>query len=85
MKIQVEIDVTPEELRRFLGLPDVGPLQQELMAKLRERIESGMTDYDPVKLMEPYLGGNIKSFEAMQNLFWNAMTGNRDDKKSGKS
>ena len=73
MKFNIEIDVTPEELRRFMGLPDVAPLQEELMSRLRERIESGMTDYDPVKLMEPFLTGNLKSFEAMQNLFFNAM------------
>ena len=73
MKFNIEIDVTPDELRRFLGLPDVAPLQEELMAKLRERMEAGMTDYDPVKLMEPFVTGNLKSFEAMQNLFWNAM------------
>lgn len=26
MKFNIEVDVTPEELRRFLGLPDVAPL-----------------------------------------------------------
>jgi hypothetical protein len=74
MKFNIELDVTPEELRRFLGLPDVAPLQEELMNKLKERIDSGMTDYDPVKLMEPFLTGNLKSFESMQKLFWNAMS-----------
>lgn len=84
MKFNIEIDVTPEELRRFMGLPDVAPLQEELMSRLRERIESGMTDYDPVKLMEPFLTGNLKSFEAMQNLFVNAMTKNPGSGKKDK-
>ena len=28
MKINVDIDITPEELRRFMGLPDVQGWQQ---------------------------------------------------------
>ena len=31
MKIKFDIEVTPQELRAFLGLPDVEPLQQELI------------------------------------------------------
>ena len=84
MKFNIEIDVTPEELRRFLGLPDVAPLQNELMGKLRERIDSGMTEYDPVKLMEPFLTGNVKSFEAMRDLFFKTMTGGGSAGKKGK-
>ncbi|GJL80949.1 MAG: hypothetical protein DHS20C01_05830 [marine bacterium B5-7] len=73
MKINIEIDISPEELRRFLGLPDVTAIQQELMEEIRKRVTDGVTDYDPVKLMEPFLTGNLKSFETMQNLFWKSM------------
>lgn len=38
MQIKVEIDVKPEELRRFLGLPDVGALQDDLVDFLRDRV-----------------------------------------------
>jgi hypothetical protein len=31
MKVTVEIDCTPEEARRFLGLPDVVPMQHEVV------------------------------------------------------
>ena len=31
MKVTVEVDCTPEEGRQFLGLPDVGPMQQAAM------------------------------------------------------
>jgi Family of unknown function (DUF6489) len=34
MKVTVEVDCTPEEGRRFLGLPDVVPMQQAAMEKL---------------------------------------------------
>jgi hypothetical protein len=38
MQIRVEIDVKPEELRRFLGLPDVGALQDEIVDFLRDKV-----------------------------------------------
>lgn len=38
MEIKVEVSLTPEELRRFLGLPDVGGLQDDLIDFLRERM-----------------------------------------------
>jgi hypothetical protein len=38
MRIKVEIDVKPEELRRFLGLPDVAGLQEELIQFLRDKV-----------------------------------------------
>ncbi len=38
MQIKIEIDVRPEELRRFLGLPDVSGLQDDVIAFLRDKI-----------------------------------------------
>src|SRR3546814_5754491 len=38
MKITVNVDCTPEEARRFLGLPDVQPLQEAVMRQMQERV-----------------------------------------------
>lgn len=38
MQIKIEIDVKPEELRRFLGLPDVAGLQEDIVQFLREKV-----------------------------------------------
>ncbi|MFT4045261.1 MAG: DUF6489 family protein [Solimonas sp.] len=38
MQIKIEIDVRPEELRRFLGLPDVSALQEDVVAFLRDKV-----------------------------------------------
>ena len=32
MKITMNVDCTPEEARAFLGLPDVKPMQEQLIA-----------------------------------------------------
>ena len=38
MKVKVEIDMKPEELQRFLGMPDVGAMREEVMRFIKDRI-----------------------------------------------
>ena len=39
MKINVEVDCTPEEARRFMGLPDLAPVHERYLAKMTEVID----------------------------------------------
>jgi hypothetical protein len=57
MKINVEIDCTPEEARRTMGLPDLTPLHEQYIAALQEMmdykahpevIETMMKNWGPV-------------------------------------
>jgi hypothetical protein len=73
MNIKLDIDATPEELRRFFGLPDLQPLQQEMLEKVREKMLAGMEGYDPVTLMKPFLPENMQSLEALQRQFWQGL------------
>jgi len=46
MKITVDVDITPEELRRFLGLPNVEKLQEQLLKNAQAYLkESGDAPY----------------------------------------
>ena len=38
MKVTIEVDCTPEEARRAMGLPDVSPLHELYLARLRDAI-----------------------------------------------
>lgn len=38
MQIKIEIDLKPEELQRFLGLPDVAGMREEVLLFIKERI-----------------------------------------------
>lgn len=40
MQIKIEIDLKPEELQRFLGLPDVAGMREEVLLFIKERIAS---------------------------------------------
>ncbi|WP_275287910.1 DUF6489 family protein [Halomonas elongata] len=55
MKINVEFDLTPDEFRRALGLPDVEAFQQDLLERIQKQMESGVEGYDPMSLMQPFL------------------------------
>jgi hypothetical protein len=52
MQIKIEIDVKPEELRRFLGLPDVAGLQEDVVQFLREKIGSASESFDPASFVK---------------------------------
>ena len=74
MKINVDIEATPQELRTFFGLPDVEGLQRELMEEIRQKWKAGMEGFDPATLMAPFLPEHLRSLEAMQRSFWKGFT-----------
>lgn len=43
MKINVEIDCTPEEARRFMGLPDLAPVHDKYIATMLQTMDKGMS------------------------------------------
>ena len=51
MQIKIEIDVRPEELRRFLGLPDVSGLQEDVVAFLRDKIGAA-SEFDATQFVK---------------------------------
>ena len=72
MKISVEIDATPQEVRDFFGLPDVQSLQKDIIAKIRDDMTKGVSGMDAFNLMKPYFPAHMQSMEALQKAFWNA-------------
>jgi hypothetical protein len=69
MKINVEIDCTPEEARAFLGLPNVQPVQEKLLQQLEEQMSSSLQAADPQEMVKRWLSPNLKAFEQMLETF----------------
>ncbi|MDN5862135.1 MAG: hypothetical protein L0H19_01665 [Salinisphaera sp.] len=68
MKINIQIDVTPAELRQFLGLPDVAGLQEDMIEYVRERVARGAENFDPADLLrETTVWGN-KTLQRIMGL-----------------
>ena len=77
MKINIEIDCTPEEARTFMGLPDVKPMQEAMMAEVQTRIQDQLAKMDPETLMKEWVSPGLEGFQKMQKAFWDAATGGK--------
>ena len=75
MKIKLDIDCTPEELRGFFGLPDVKPMQEELMKEIAARMRANVNALDPETMLKTWLPAGLKGFEQLQEMFLNQMAG----------
>lgn len=73
MKIKFDIDCTPEEARTFLGLPDVGPMQDAMMEEIRQRMTAGLEAMDPETMMKTWLPMGMQGLEEIQKSFWAQM------------
>src|SRR5256885_2478460 len=73
MKIGIDIDCTPEELRGFFGLPDVGPMQDRLLKEVEERLRANLNTLDPETMVKTWLPAGMKGFEQLQEMFLNQM------------
>ena len=38
MKINIDIDLSPEEARKIMGLPDLEPMQKQMLEKIQAKI-----------------------------------------------
>ena len=70
MKITVDVACTPEELRTFLGLPDVQPMQAALMKQVEERMTANLQAMDPEAMINTWLPAGIQGWEQIQKAFW---------------
>lgn len=86
MKVNIEIDCTPQEARAFFGLPDLGPVQEAVLAQLKERMSKALADMDPEAMLKAWMPLGVQGMEQMQK-FWEQFTGGgrRPGGPSGKS
>ncbi len=43
MKISCDVDCTPEEARRFLGLPDISSVHEAYVSRMTKAVSEGLT------------------------------------------
>ena len=88
MKITMEIDMSPEEVRKVMGLPDVEPMQKELMAKMQEKMNTYIDEMsDPEIFMKRIMPMGIQGMDQVQDFFSrfaNAATDKKANKPEGK-
>lgn len=55
MKMTIEVDCTPEEARRFMGLPDVTSLNEHFLEQVKAKMEGGMGMLSTEELMKTWM------------------------------
>ena len=74
MQINVTFDLTPEEFRRLLGLPDVQAFQTELFDQMMEKRKAGKDGYDPLSLYQPLFNNGLNAMTEFQKMVMAMMT-----------
>ena len=74
MKINIDIDCTPEEARTFFGLPDVQPMQKALMDQVQKQMMEGLQATSPEALFKLWLPASIQGWEEIGKAFWSQLT-----------
>ena len=73
MKVRVEMDMTPEEARAMMGLPDIAPMQQKMMDEMQARLKAAFDTGDPDAMMRAWMPlGGAKAFEQFQKFLWDS-------------
>jgi hypothetical protein len=68
MKMTIEVDCTPEEARRFLGLPDVSALNDHLVAEMQKRIDANIAMLSPDELVKNWMAFGAGAQEQFRKL-----------------
>ena len=55
MKVNLEVDCTPEEARAFFGLPDLRPMQAAVTAKLQAQMLDAADRFSPDSVLRSWL------------------------------
>ena len=69
MKVHVEVDMTPDEARRVMGLPDVTELQKKLMAEMERRMMATLDSAtDPEAILKTWFSWGNQGLEQFQRF-----------------
>lgn len=70
MKVTIDMDMTPEEARKFMGLPDVEPLQTAMMESIQSQIEQYFANAsDPEALLKQIMPMGLQATEQYTNFY----------------
>lgn len=68
MKINVEVDCSPAEARAFLGLPDVAPLNEAMVAEMQKRMQANVAAMQPEELMKTWTSFGLQAQDQFRRL-----------------
>ena len=55
MKLNIEVDCTPQEAREFLGFPDLRPMQKAVLGRIENQLMDATTAISPEGVLKMWL------------------------------
>ena len=76
MKVTVDFDCTPEEARRFMGLPDLTPVHEAYVERMKKAATEGLTPDTVTEMMKAWAPMGDASMNMWKTMF-DQMSGKR--------
>jgi hypothetical protein len=67
MKVNIEIDLSPQEARELMGWPDVSQFQDQLMDSVSEQLKAGGNE-NLNAMLQPFMAESQRAFGAYQKM-----------------
>ncbi|GAM97281.1 hypothetical protein U91I_00906 [alpha proteobacterium U9-1i] len=68
MKFTVNVECSPEEARRFMGLPDVTPINEALVSEMGKRMEKNLALMSPDTMVSSWMSVGTQAQDAFLKL-----------------
>lgn len=68
MKFTVNVECSPEEARRFMGLPDVTPINEKLVEEMGKRMEKNLQLMSGEAMMGSWMSVGAQAQDAFVKL-----------------
>lgn len=81
MKVSVDLDLTPEEMRRLFGLPDLSPIQALVVERITKQVEKGLDSNLLAGITRSIIAGGMQSWDAYQKMLAGILSVNRTEPK----
>ena len=72
MKVKIEIDCEPAAARAFLGLPNVEPLNDHMVAEMQRRMDENIAAMQPDELMKTWTSFGLQAQDHFRRLMESA-------------
>ena len=70
MKISIKVECTPDEARKFLGMPDVSAANEVFARSFSEKMAEAVDGIDVDALIKGWMPGAVPGMEDVQKAFW---------------
>ena len=80
MKFNVEVDATPEEVRRLIGLPDLTEVHELYLKRLKEVADKGITPDMVQQMVRNWVPGGGAGVDMMKDMIGAFTSGGKGKK-----